>query len=80
MKKKRTCDVDFEYFNGGSPRTIRKLYKKTQPYIVPFIESFDYSSSFSISKIFLKLMILRTILTIIRINTIKRIILIFGIS
>lgn len=28
MKKKRTCDVDFEYFNGGSPRTLRKLYKK----------------------------------------------------
>lgn len=28
MKKKRTCDVDFEYFNGGSPRTQRKLYKK----------------------------------------------------
>lgn len=49
MKKKRTCDVDFEYFNGGSPRTQRKLYKKdTTLHCALSLESFDYSSSSSI--------------------------------
>lgn len=67
--------------NGGSPRTLRKLYKKdTTLDCALCLESFDYSSLSSILEILNKLMILRTILAIIRINTVKRIKVILGIS